>query len=123
MEQHISEDVEEECAAGAYGNESAPRVHHRSSGMLLSASDDRNECAVCAEEPSRLEQVWGASCRHGACGECMFKHLTGRAKECMHCRAKLTRVVDENGKVYHHYEWVRRWKTQRSLSSMVSTHK
>ena len=123
MEQHISEDVEEECAAGEFGNESAPRVHHRSSGMLLSASDDRAECAVCAEEPSRLEQVWGASCRHGACGECMFKHLSGRAKECMHCRAKLTRVVDENGKAYQHYEWVRWWKTQRSLSSMVSTHK
>ena len=40
-----------------------------------------------------------------------------------HCRAKLTRVVDENGKVYQHYEWVRWWKTQRSLGPVVSTHK
>lgn len=121
-EQHVSEDVEEECAAGEHGDEGASGVHRRStsgdstgSGIISDTSNDRNECAVCAEEPSRLEQVWGASCRHGACGECMFKHLSGRAKECMYCRAKLTRVVDENGQVYQHYEWVKRWKTQSSV--------
>jgi hypothetical protein len=121
-EQHISEDVEEECAAGEDADEGASGAHRGSSscnstgsGIISDTLDGRNECAVCAEEPSRLEQVWGASCRHGACGECMFKHLSGRAKECMHCRAKLTRVVDENGKVYHHYEWVRWWKTHNSV--------
>ena len=120
-EQHFSDDVEDDCTAGEDGDESASGVHRRSAsgdsisnGIMPNASGDEDECAVCAEEPSRLEQVWGASCRHGACGECMFTHLSGRAKECMHCRAKLTRVVDENGKVYQHYEWVRWWRAQRS---------
>ena len=122
-EQHISEDANEECAAGEHGDEGASGAHRGSSsrdstcnGIISDTSDDRNECAVCAEEPSRLEQVWGASCRHGACGECMFKHLSGRAKECMQCRAKLTRVVDENGKIYQHYEWIRWWLTHKSVA-------
>ena len=122
-EQHVSEDVEEECAAGEDADEGASGVHRRStscdstgSGIISDTSDDKVECAVCAEEPSRLEQVWGASCRHGACGDCMFKHLSGRAKECMHCRAKLTRVVDENGQIYQHYEWIRWWKTHNSVA-------
>ena len=118
-EQHSSDDVEEDCAAGEDGDEGVSGVHRRStsrdSTSTSNTSDDRDECAVCAEEPPRLEQVWSASCRHGSCGECMFKRLSGRARKCMHCRAKLTRVVDESGNVYQHYEWVRWWKTHSTV--------
>ena len=71
------------------------------------------ECAVCAEEPKRMEQVWNESCGHGCCGECMLARLSQRERRCMHCRAKLLQLIDGSGTVFQHYEWTKWWREQR----------
>ena len=67
-------------------------------------------CTVCAERPKRVEQVWNLSCRHGCCGGCMLAWLSQRKRQCMYCRTKILQVVDESGKVFHHYDWTKWWK-------------
>ena len=73
------------------------------------------ECAVCAEEPARMEQVWNVSCGHGFCGVCMYARLSQRERKGMGCRENVTQVVDSDGTRFQHYEWTLWWKQSQRV--------
>ena len=107
--------------------EEAPSRRRGGRDATTSDSDDGNsdslsqqelpqhvdKCAVCAEEPERMEQVWNESCGHGCCGDCMLAWLSQRERHCMYCRATLLQLVDGSGTVSQHYDWMKWWREQR----------
>ena len=117
-EQEDGRDNDEETSPASVDQSSsasaAPSASTDSSSHALTRP---NECTVYAEEPARMEQVWNVSCKHGFCGHCMHARLSQRERKCMGCRESITQVVDQNGQVFHHFEWTRRWKQSQALLS------